>query len=49
MTDRIAQGEHREEDQTVPLRIRKRGKSFGNGDSARLRDSDWNAIETAKL
>ena len=46
-----------EEDQTTPLRIRNRGKhpvnrngkSFSNGDSTRLRDSDWNAIETAKL
>ena len=46
-----------EEDQTVPLSIRNRGKrsvnrigkSFSNGDSARLQHSDWNAIEKAWL
>ena len=50
-TDHNAKGEERKEDQTVPLRIRHRGKrpvnrigkSFSNG------DSDCNAIQTAKL
>ena len=50
-TDRNAQGVDREEDRAVPLSIRLRGtrsvnrigKSFSNGDTARLLDSDWNA------
>ena len=57
LANRNAQGEDMEEAQTVPLRIRDRGKrpvnrigkSFSNGDSERLRDSDWNAIVSANL
>ena len=56
-TDRNAQGEDGDEDQTVPLRFRNLGKrpvnrtrnSYNKGDLAGLRYSDLNAIETAKL